>query len=79
MNMPIVFLIGSLLVWDTGMYMFDVNWPYDCPENQLPIQIKHVHSSVSYQQVTHQQYDRHVHESPSGCGASGTAGRTLLP
>ena len=32
------------------------------------IQIKHVHSSVSYQRATYQRYDRHGPESPSGYG-----------
>ena len=68
MTMPVVFLMGRLLICDTGMYMFDLN--------QLPIlwaiQIKHVHSSVSYQQATHKKYDRHGHESPSGYGPFGT-------
>ena len=41
----------------------------DRPENQPPIQIKPVHSSISYQQATYQKYDRHGHESPSGYGA----------
>ena len=33
-----------------------------------PIQIKHVHSSISYQQATYQKYDRRGQESPSGYG-----------
>ena len=32
------------------------------------IQIKVVHSSLSYQQATYQKYDRHGQESPSGYG-----------
>ena len=31
--------------------MFDLNRRYDRPYNLPPIQIKHVHSSLSYQQV----------------------------
>ena len=48
--------------------MFDLTGHYDRPENRPPIQIKHVHSSVSYQQATYQKYHRHGHESPSGYG-----------
>ena len=33
-----------------------------------PIQIKHVHSSVSYQWAIYQEYNRRCHESPSGYG-----------
>ena len=40
--------------------MFDLNRP--------PIQIKHVHCSLSYQQATYQKYDRRGQESPSGYG-----------
>ena len=40
----------------------------DRPENRPPIQIKPVHSSISYQQATHQKYDRRGRESPSGHG-----------
>ena len=52
------------------MYKFDLNRHYDRPENRLPIQIKHVHSSVSYQHATYQKYDRRGHELPSGYGPS---------
>ena len=41
----------------------------DHPENRPPIQIKPVHSSISYQQATYQKYDRRGRESPSGYGA----------
>ena len=34
-----------------------------------PIQIKHVHSSFSYQQAIYQKYNRRGNESPSGYGA----------
>ena len=34
----------------------------------LPIKIKHVHSSVSYQQATYRKYNRRGHKSPSGYG-----------
>ena len=44
--------------------MFDLNLHYDRPVNRPPIQIKQVHSSVSYQQATYQKYDRRGHESP---------------
>ena len=55
--------------------MFDLNQRY----NQLivqpivalivaPIQIKHVHSSVSYQWPIYEKYDRHGHALPSGYG-----------
>ena len=57
------------------MYMFDMNrsynWPIVAPivSAIVPlIQIKHVHSSVSYQWPTYQKYNRHRHESPSGYG-----------
>ena len=30
----------------------------------MPIQIKHVHYSMSYQRAIHQKYDRRGHESP---------------
>ena len=33
-----------------------------------PIQIKPVHSSLSYQQATYQKYGRCGHKSPSGYG-----------
>ena len=33
-----------------------------------PIHIKHVHSSVSYQQATYQKYEWCGHESPNGYG-----------
>ena len=36
---------------------------------EAPIQIKHVHSSLSYQQATYQKYDRRGQESSSGYGA----------
>ena len=48
--------------------MFDLNRHYDRPENRPPIQIKHIHSSLSYQQGTYQKYDRRDYESPSGYG-----------
>ena len=48
--------------------MFDVNRHYDRPYNWPSIQIKHVHSSVPYQEATYQKYDRRGHESPSGYG-----------
>ena len=48
--------------------MFDLNrWPI-LWAIVAPIQIKHVHSSVAYQQATHQKYDQHARESPSGYG-----------
>ena len=48
--------------------MFDLNrWPILWPI-VAPIQIKHIHSSVSYQQATHQKYDRCCDELPSGYG-----------
>ena len=58
------------------MYMFYMdrryNQHYKRRYNQLIvalIHIKHVHSSLSYQQVIYQNYDWHGHESPSGYGA----------
>ena len=39
----------------------------------VPIQIEHVHFSVSYQQVTYQKYHRHGHELPSGYSLKGPA------
>ena len=60
------------------MYMFDMNRQYTRPIVALtvvpivpPIEIKHVHSCVSYQRVTYQKYNRRGHESPSGYGALG--------
>ena len=38
-------------------------------DDRPPIEIKPVHSSISYQQATYQRYDRRVRESPSGYGA----------
>ena len=60
--------------------MFDLNqrynqrydWHYD-RSNVLPIHIKHVHSSISYQWLTYQKYDRRAHELPSGYGALASA------
>ena len=53
--------------------MFNMNRRYNrsivAPIVEL-IQIKHVHSSVSYQWAIYQKYDRRCHESPSGYGAS---------
>ena len=58
------------------MYMFDLNRWYNQRYNQRynrpivpPIHIKHVHSSLSYQQATYPKYDRCAHVSPSGYGA----------
>ena len=53
--------------------MFNMNQRYNRPilapiAVVAPIQIKPVHSSVSYQQATNQKYDRCGHESPSGYG-----------
>ena len=48
--------------------MFDLNLRLILWAIVVPIQIKHVHSGVSYQQVTHKKYDRLGHESPSGYG-----------
>ena len=47
--------------------MFDLNRQNDRPDNQPPIQIKHVHSSVSYEQGTYKKYDRRAHKSPCEC------------
>ena len=47
--------------------MFDLNWQPILWAMVVPIQIKHVQCSVSYQQAT----DRHGHESPSGYGLLG--------
>ena len=49
--------------------MFDLN------RRPIPwsIQIKHVHSSMSYQQATLQKYDWRDDESPSGYGPLGEA------
>ena len=59
--MLIIFLIGHLFVWHTGMYRFDLNWRPIRWAILVPIQIKHVHSSVSYQQATHHKYNWHGH------------------
>ena len=40
------------------------------PPIEAPIQIKHVHSSVSYQWAIYQRYDKHGSESPSRSGMS---------
>ena len=48
------------------MYMFDLNWWLILWVIIAQIQIKDVHSTVSYQQATHQKYDRHGRDSPSG-------------
>ena len=48
--------------------MFDPNRRCDRPYDRPPIQIKHVHSSLSYQQATYQKYDLRDHKSPSGYG-----------
>ena len=48
------------------MYMFDLNQRPILGAIVGPIQIKHVPFSVSYQQATHQRYDRRGRESPSG-------------
>ena len=50
------------------MYMFDLNRRPILLAITVPIQIKLVHSSVSYQQATYQKYNRRAHESPSGYG-----------
>ena len=45
--------------------------PHDLPILWViiaPIHIKHVYSSVSYQQAIDSKYDRRGHESPSGYG-----------
>ena len=46
--------------------MFDLNWRPILWAIVVPIQIKH--SSVAYQQATHQKYNWRGHESPSGYG-----------
>ena len=48
--------------------MFDLNRQPILWAIVVPIQIKHVHSSVIYQQATYQKYDQRGHESPSGYG-----------
>ena len=48
--------------------MFDLNRRYDRSIVAL-IYIKHVHFSLSYQQVIYPKYDRLGRESPSGYGA----------
>ena len=61
------------------MYMFNMNRRYSRPIVALivapivalivaPIQIKHVHSSVSYQLAIYQKYDWRGHASPSWYG-----------
>ena len=47
------------------MHMFNLNRRPILWAIVVPIQIKHVYSSVSYQQANHQKYDRRGHESPS--------------
>ena len=54
------------------MNMFDVIWRYNLPivaPIVSAIQIKHVHSSVSYQWAIYQKYHLRGRESPSGYGA----------
>ena len=46
--------------------MFDLNRRPILWAIVAPIQIKVVHSSLSYQQATYQTYDRRSQESPSG-------------
>ena len=53
-------------ILDTRMFMFDLNQRPILWAIVVPIQIKHVHSSLSYQQATHRKYDRRGQESPSG-------------
>ena len=48
--------------------MFNLNWWQIIWAIIASIQIKHVHSSLSYQQATYQKYDRRGHKSPSGYG-----------
>ena len=48
--------------------MFDLNKRSILWLIVAPIQIKHIHSSVSYQQAIHQKYDRCGDELPSGYG-----------
>ena len=57
------------------MYMFNMNQSYNwpivlqiVPAIVLLIQIKHVHSNVSYQWAISQKYNWRGHESPSGYG-----------
>ena len=52
--------------------MFDLNRRPILWAIGAPIQIRHVHSSVSYQQATHPKYDQHGLESPSGYGPLGS-------
>ena len=51
--------------------MFDLNWRPILWAIVGPIQIKHVLSSLSYQQATLQKYDWSGHELPSGYGPLG--------
>ena len=54
------------------MYMFGLNRRPILWAIVVPIQVKHVHSSVSYQQGTHHKYKRCGHESPIvGTGLDG--------
>ena len=48
--------------------MFDINWQPILRAIMALIQMKLVHSSVSYQQATYKKYDRRAHESLSGYG-----------
>ena len=53
------------------MHMFDLNWRCNwsiVAPSVAPIQIKHVHSSVSYQWAMYQNYDRSGYALPSGYG-----------
>ena len=60
------------------MYMFDMNWRYNrtivapiVPVIVLPIQIKHVHSIVSYQWAIHQNTIGMVQDRLVGRGLKG--------
>ena len=62
--------------------MFNMNWPIVALIVALivaPIQIKDVHSSVSYQRAIYQKYDWRGHASPSGYGPLGSETSWVAP
>ena len=58
--------------------MFDLNRRPILWAIVAQIQIKVVHSSLSYQQETYQKYNRHGQESPSGYGPLADTAETYI-
>ena len=55
--------------WNEHVYYESALQSADCVMICAPIQIKHVHSSVSYQWAIYQKYNPRGRELPSGYGA----------